>query len=136
MFWTTRCRGTGVTGTRATRTASRPLTRRPPSRSSGEHRPAPGPPRPAGRAGPGAPAPVQRGYLRPLVGGDRPVHGDGAVHRLDDDRDRGMVRVAHPRAERTALRPVHLHIPDFDLVLAGVLRRAADPARAEPAGRP
>ena len=35
-----------------------------------------------------------------------------------------------------ALRPVPVHVPDPDPVAAGRLRRAADPARAEPAGRP
>ena len=67
---------------------------------------------------------------------DRPVHGYGEVPRLHDRGDRALVRLEHARARRTALRPVHLHVPDPDPVVAGVLRGAADPARAEPAGRP
>ena len=40
--------------------------------------------RPARRAGPGPPAPVRPGGVRPLVGEHRPVHGHGEVHRLHD----------------------------------------------------
>ncbi len=40
------------------------------------------------------------------------------------------------RAARHAVRPLPVHLPDPDAVAPGVLRRPADPARAEPAGRP
>ena len=46
------------------------------------------------------------------------------------------VLLEHLRARRPAVRPVPVHPPDPDASPAGLVRRAADPARAEPAGRP
>ena len=40
------------------------------------------------------------------------------------------------RARRSAVRPVPVHLPDADAVAPGLVRRAADPAGAEPPGRP
>ena len=84
-----------------------------------------------------AEAPALRpGGVRPLVRGDRPVHGHGQVHRLHDDGDLAVDRLEHARTGNLAVRPVHLHVPDPVAVAAGLLRRAADPVGAEPAGRP
>ena len=44
-----------------------------------------------------------------------------------------LERTSRPAA---AVRPVHLHVPDPDALLAGLVRGAAHPAGAEPAGRP
>ena len=46
---------------------------------------------------PASAAPVRPGGVRPLVGGDRPVHGHGEVPRLHDGRHRCLVRLEHPR---------------------------------------
>ena len=54
------------------------------------------PPRPAARPAAAA-APVRPGDVRPLVGGDRPVHGHGPVPRLHDRGHPAVVRLEHAR---------------------------------------
>ena len=78
--------------------------------------------------------PIRRRRLRADVGGDRPVPRHRPVPgRPDGARDR-LDRAEHHRLGQP-LGSVSVHPAQPGLLHAGRLRRAADPAGAEPAGR-
>ena len=79
----------------------------------------------------------RRGRVRRLRRVVRPLHGHREVPDLHDAVRHRLGRCGTPLAPaRPALRRLPLHLPDADAQPAGVVRRPADPARAEPAGAP
>ena len=127
-----------------TRTSADERGRRGPARPGAGRRPAPDgapddePRRPPRRAAEPADAAGRPGGVRALVGAVRPLHGHGVVPRRDDRcswwSGSAGTRSCPPTCSST--RAAELHAADPAAQPAGLVRRAADPARAEPAGRP